>query len=57
MRIALSDLEHEIKGTGNNTVFVPIFLQAEERNKVLAYIQFLEKNLAMDSKKKETIKA
>ena len=45
MRIALSDLEHEIKGTGNNTVFVPIFLQAEERNKVLAYIQFLEKNL------------
>ncbi len=45
MRIALSDLEHEIRGTGNNTVFVPIFLQAEERNKVLAYIQFLEKNL------------
>jgi len=45
MRIALSDLEHEIRGTGNNTVFVPIFLQAEERNKVLAYVQFLEKNL------------
>ena len=45
MRIALSDLEYEIRGTGNNTVFVPIFLQAEERNKVLGYIQFLEKNL------------
>lgn len=45
MRIALSDLEHEIRGTGSNTVFIPIFLQTEERNKVLAYIQFLEKNL------------
>ncbi len=45
MRIALSDLEHEIRGTGNNTMLVPIYLQAEERNKVLAYIQFLEKNL------------
>ncbi len=45
MRIALSDIEFEIKGSGNNAVFVPFFLQTEDKNKTLAYIQFLENNL------------
>ena len=53
MRIALSDLEFEIKGSGKNTRFAPFFLQAEDRNKTTAYIQFLENNLG--KKKSEVL--
>ena len=53
MRIALSDIEFEIKGSGNNAMFIPFFLQAEDRNKTLAYIQFLENNLG--KKKSEVL--
>ena len=52
MRIALSDLEYNIKGSKSKAIFHPMYLQEEERNKVQSLIQFLEINL---SKKKSEI--
>ncbi len=52
MRVALSDLEYDIRGSGKSSVFAPYYLQIEDRNRVLAFIQFLDKNL---NKKKSEI--
>ncbi len=52
MRIALAELEFDIKGSGNKSTFQPLYLKAEDRNKVSAFIQFLDKNL---KKKKSDI--
>jgi len=52
MRIALAELEFDIKGSGNKATFHPTYLKADERNKVHAFVQFLEQNL---SKKKSDI--
>lgn len=51
MRISLSNLEFNIQGSGANAVFLPLYLEAEESNKVQAFIQFLEENI--NSKKSE----
>ena len=52
MRIALAELEFDIKGSGNKSTFQPMYLKAEDRNKVSAFVQFLDKNL---KKKKSDI--
>ena len=52
MRIALSEFEFDIRGSGNKSKFIPSFLNPDERSKVQAFIQFLEQNL---SKKKSDI--
>ncbi|TFG10651.1 DUF790 family protein, partial [Candidatus Heimdallarchaeota archaeon] len=52
MRIALSELEFDIKGTGNKSTFYPTFLTIDDRSKVQAFVQFLDQNL---SKKKSDI--
>lgn len=52
MRIALAELEFDIKGSGNKATFHPTYLKIEERNKVQAFLQFLDQNL---SKKKSDI--
>ena len=52
MRIALSDLEFNIKGSKSKAIFHPMYLHQEERNKVQNLIQFLEDNL---NKKKSEI--
>ena len=44
MRFALSDLEFDIKGSGTKAVFHSNFLTLDERNKVQAFIQFLDQN-------------
>ena len=46
MRIALSDLEYNIKGSKSKAIFHPMYLQEEEKNKVQSLIQFLEVNLS-----------
>ena len=52
MRIALAELEFDIRGSGNKASFHLTFLSPEDRSKVQAVIQFLEQNL---SKKKSEI--
>ncbi len=45
MRIALAEFEFDIKGSGNKATFHPLFLNPTEKNKVQAFIQFLNNSL------------
>ncbi|MHA1407213.1 MAG: DUF790 family protein [Candidatus Heimdallarchaeaceae archaeon] len=45
MRIALSELEFTIQGTGSKSKILPLFLHSEEKNKVQVIINFLEENI------------
>ncbi len=45
MRLALSDFEFDIRGSGSNAVFLPFYLKYEDNNRVQTYINLLEDNL------------
>ncbi|MCK5141093.1 MAG: hypothetical protein KAQ70_02780, partial [Candidatus Heimdallarchaeota archaeon] len=45
MRIAISDFEFDIKGSGSNAIFIPFYLKYEDSNRIQTFINLLEENL------------
>jgi len=45
MRLAISDFEFDLRGSGSNAVFIPFYLKYEDSNRVQTFINLLEENL------------
>ncbi|MHA1346325.1 MAG: hypothetical protein ACTSO3_08030, partial [Candidatus Heimdallarchaeaceae archaeon] len=45
MRFALSDFEFDIRGSGLNATFLPLYLKYEDSNRIQTIINLLEENL------------
>ncbi|MBY9000597.1 MAG: DUF790 family protein [Candidatus Heimdallarchaeota archaeon] len=45
MRLALSDFEFDIRGSGSNAIFIPFYLKYEDTNRIQTFINLLEENL------------
>ncbi|MHA1551463.1 MAG: DUF790 family protein [Candidatus Heimdallarchaeaceae archaeon] len=45
MRLAISDFEFDIRGSGSNATFIPFYLKYEDSNRIQTFINLLEENL------------